>query len=421
VLTRPTSLLITLRVARGFTAPSAMQSVAFHGIELELPGDVQVYEARVRISEKLGVLGLEYEAYQFDIRRGAASLLELDKVFHPDARTTVQLHSPDRASDFAAAMSGHLLRPAMRNDVALCLAALVHAPFSELLFAGAGPRERISALVRASAAVRSRPPRGIPPDLAGDKIAVLAAIDARWEAFFSADEGLRRDREVLLAAARRGGARFLQRLSPEAHDRDVVLAAVAEDGAALEHAGPFRADDVVVLTAVLQSGTALRYADPELQRRYELALAAVRSDGLALRHVPPPLNGSADLMLAAVQSNGLALQYVSDALRDNRDVVLAAVRGDGLALKHASASLRDNLEVVLAAVRGDGLALKYASAGLRNTREVVTAAVSKDRAAIRFASGRLLRDRASPLLAGRGKRPREAAVAPWKRARTSLP
>jgi hypothetical protein len=398
-----------------------MPSVVFHGIEIELPGDIQVYEARILISEKLGALGLEYEAYQFDIRRGAASLMELDKLFHNDARVTVRLHSPGRASDFAAAMSGNLLRPAMRNDVALCLAALVHAPFSELLFAGAGPRERLSALVQASAAVRSRPPRAIPQGLASDKIAVLAAIDARWEAFFSADEELRNDREVLLAAARRGGARFLRRLAPEALDRDVVLAAVAEDGAALEHAGPFCADDIVVLTAVLQSGTAIRYADPELQRRYELALAAVRSDGLALRHVPPPLGDSADLTLAAVQSNGLALQYASDALRDNRDVVLAAVRSDGLALKHASASLRDNLGVVLAAVQGDGLALKYASSSLRNTREVVAAAISKDRAATRFASTRLLCDTTKPLLAGRGKRPREAAVAPWKRARASLP
>ena len=43
-------------------------------------------------------------------------------------------------------------------------------------------------------------------------------------------------------------------------DRDVVLAAVAQDGMALRHAGPQRIDREVVHVAVAQNNKALRLA-----------------------------------------------------------------------------------------------------------------------------------------------------------------
>ena len=64
---------------------------------------------------------------------------------------------------------------------------------------------------------------------------------------------------------------------------DVVLAAVRQNGSALEHAAAeLKADRNFMLPAVQQSGSALRYAVAELQADRSVLLAAVQHSGLAL-------------------------------------------------------------------------------------------------------------------------------------------
>merc|ERR1719433_1780427 len=73
-------------------------------------------------------------------------------------------------------------------------------------------------------------------------------------------------------------------------DRDFMLAAVRESGAALQYAPVhLRSDAELVLTAVQTSGAAFQYAARELQRDYHFALTAVRTNGSAIQHVAKPL------------------------------------------------------------------------------------------------------------------------------------
>eukprot|EP01051_Picozoa_sp_SAG22_P027103 SAG22_NODE_8906_length_622_cov_1.179732_1_plen_76_part_10 len=58
-------------------------------------------------------------------------------------------------------------------------------------------------------------------------------------------------------------------------------------------------------------------------------LAAVARDGDALQHASAGLRGDRELVLAAVARDGNALQYVSAGLRGDREVVLAAVAQNG--------------------------------------------------------------------------------------------
>ena len=65
-------------------------------------------------------------------------------------------------------------------------------------------------------------------------------------------------------------------------------------------------------------------------------LAAVRQDGWALEHASEELRADRDVVLAAVQQEGDALEYASDELAADRDVVLAAVQHYGRAIRYAS-------------------------------------------------------------------------------------
>jgi hypothetical protein len=108
--------------------------------------------------------------------------------------------------------------------------------------------------------------------------------------------------------------------------------------------------------------------------RKETALAAVAENGWALQHASAGLRGDKEVVMGAVAQDGWALRYASAPLRGDREVVMVAVVRNGLALFFASDELRGNKEVVMAAVAQDALALRYASAELRADEEVVMAA-----------------------------------------------
>ena len=87
-----------------------------------------------------------------------------------------------------------------------------------------------------------------------------------------------------------------------------------------------------------------------LESRYvwERDLAAVKNDGFALENLPHRKDDRL-IALAAVNQDGLALRYASDRLKNDRDIVLAAVSQDGYALHYASEVLKNDREVVITA------------------------------------------------------------------------
>jgi len=154
-------------------------------------------------------------------------------------------------------------------------------------------------------------------------------------------------------------------------DHEVVLAAVQQDGLALEFASAeLRDDHEIVLAAVQQNVQALQYASVELYGDREFMLAAVQQDDDALEYASAELRGDREFVLAVVQQNGRALEYADDELHGDREIVLAAVQQNGRALQSASAELRDDDDIVLAAVQQRGFALRYASPKLRGDPEM---------------------------------------------------
>ena len=170
-------------------------------------------------------------------------------------------------------------------------------------------------------------------------------------------------------------------------DKDIVLAAVNQDGMALEYAHDDLKDNREVVEAALESeGVALRYASQALKSDKDVILAAVRKNGSALQYVNDEFKQDREVVLAAVKKNGYAFRFASDALKGNGDVVKAAVQQCGFALKFASVALKSDKEIVKAAVRQCGLALEYASEPLKGDKEIVKAAVQQNGAALKYAS-----------------------------------
>ena len=183
-------------------------------------------------------------------------------------------------------------------------------------------------------------------------------------------------------------------------DRQVALAAVVKHGDALEYASAALRDDPEFMRSVRQrllediaqadsfdAWRLFRDAPAALRADRQVALAAVAENGDALQLASEELRDDRQVALVAVAKYGPALDFASEALRDDRQVVLAAVTNDGHALKHASAALRDDRQVVLAAVAENGFALRHASEALREDTRFVLEAVAANIGALQGASG----------------------------------
>jgi len=149
----------------------------------------------------------------------------------------------------------------------------------------------------------------------------------------------------------------------------------------------------VVLAAVKQEGLALEFADERLKSDRDIVLAAVTQNGEACHHADSSLQSDRDVVLAAVSRCGEALAWAADSLKRDRDVVLAAVANTGNALKYADRSFRSDRDVVLAAVAQEGRALRIADDSLKHDRQIVLVAVAQDGGALEYADESLNCDR----------------------------
>ncbi|CAJ1431773.1 unnamed protein product [Effrenium voratum] len=179
------------------------------------------------------------------------------------------------------------------------------------------------------------------------------------------------DLEVVKAAVADSGY-ALQFASEELKDNaEVVKAAIFEQPQSLEHASArLRGDTEVVRLAVAKDGYALRYASPALQEDLDIVHMALAQQGYALTYVAEKLRADPDIVKLALQKSPRALAYAATSLRADKDMVTFAVERDGIALRHASADLQDDPEIVKLAVAQNGASLDYASERLKKESEL---------------------------------------------------
>ena len=187
-------------------------------------------------------------------------------------------------------------------------------------------------------------------------------------------------------------------------DRTVVMAAVKQNGSALEFAPSLNDDREIVRSAVAQDWHALRYASANLRRDKEIALFAVGVHGCAMEYVASELRADKQVVLSALNTANIdhVVNHISNELFADKDVVLCIVKFSGVYLLRASDELRNDFDVVLSAVSSDSKFVRYprtaqplccASTALRNNKRIVMVAVSADGRALEHASDELKCDR----------------------------
>ena len=126
--------------------------------------------------------------------------------------------------------------------------------------------------------------------------------------------------------------------------KTIALNAVNKDGYNLYKLKDFQNDKDVVLAAVQQNGFALKYASEELKKDREIVLAAVRQNGYALEYASE-LKKDREIVLAAVRQNGYALEYASEHLKADRMIVLVAIKNNNMdALQYIPINLRKEVK-----------------------------------------------------------------------------
>ena len=158
-----------------------------------------------------------------------------------------------------------------------------------------------------------------------------------------------------------------------ARDREIVLAAVGQDGDALlfayvncEH----RMDPDVVIAAVENKPCSFQFAPPDLQENEDIVRKVVMLEGggEVLEFIPEYLQNKPKLrstVMDAMKKMGRALQFASWRHQKDPDIVLAAVSNDGSALEFAARDLRKVKNIVVEAVKHSGCALEFASPELQ--------------------------------------------------------
>ena len=136
-------------------------------------------------------------------------------------------------------------------------------------------------------------------------------------------------------------------------------------------------DRELVLAAVTQNGRALQFAWPIFQEDF-VVVAAVRNDGNALEFALPALKANPTIAMTAIRSNVRAMRFVSSELRDNRAVILLASDLDGT-FERASPKLCTERTFVLAVLKRRRqfpfADMKFISPQLRADRDVASAMV----------------------------------------------
>lgn len=234
---------------------------------------------------------------------------------------------------------------------------------------------------------------GLPTVARADRVVVLAAVAQDGRALQFASEALRSDKEIVQAAANQSGFWALKGAGEILRsDKEVVLQAVTNDPAAIEFAGDnMKQDTDVVSCAVKQQGRLLEHAAESLKADKDIVLNAARQDPGALEFAAESLkvDQEFDFFIQTVLRKGnQALEDADDVWSFGKGNILVAIRQDPSFFRYSANSLQQDVlffrDMVLAAVLGDGLLLEIVPAELRGDKKVALAAIRNNSAALRF-------------------------------------
>ena len=144
------------------------------------------------------------------------------------------------------------------------------------------------------------------------------------------------DKDVVLAVVTKDGMALQYAPLHLRNDKDVVFEAVMQNPWSLKYASKSLQDDLHIAFAAITNGWGVPYLScrlkEELKHNPDVVLAAVKENGLALQYADPILKIDQELVIAAVRENTEALEYadpywitnqkkIYDAIKNNKDTI----------------------------------------------------------------------------------------------------
>lgn len=214
-------------------------------------------------------------------------------------------------------------------------------------------------------------------------------------------------KESILENIKREGGSILEYEYDFQNDYDIVLAAVNNDGLALEFASDeLKANFEIALEAVKNDGLAIEFASEDLQNNIDIAKAAITNNIEACDYIEYELvhyitnekqcdslsSASFEETLETVSRDGIFLKYVSDKYKNDKIIVNAAVENNYSAFKYASDELQNDYDFIFTLISKNGLLLSIVKDKFKNNKEIVSAAVENNGRAIDYAPYQLQND-----------------------------
>lgn len=243
-------------------------------------------------------------------------------------------------------------------------------------------KKRVLALIEATDPNSMLYDFDIPEEFRDDWDVVYAAVRKLGGYGLSlASDRLKSYRAIVLAAVTQNG--FALNLAPHfKSDKDMVFAAVTQNGLILRCVPNFNNDKDIVLAAVTQNDGALEYASKELQNDPEVVITAFKNKPISFQFASKRLKSDRNFILHWIKTRYYAiLGFASENLRGDREVVLSAVSSPyrySQALRYASPELQDDWDVVFAAYIQNPEQLAYASKPLRDSEDLFKQAIAQN-------------------------------------------
>lgn len=113
------------------------------------------------------------------------------------------------------------------------------------------------------------------------------------------------------------------------------------------------------LAIVQKDPWAFALLDPQFRDDREIVMAAVEQEGLMLEHASERLQNDHAVVLAAVRQDGYAFHFASEALHDDEAVVMQMLLSDSKPFSTVSARLRADPLIAITAVKQNPAHIEY--------------------------------------------------------------
>lgn len=235
--------------------------------------------------------------------------------------------------------------------------------------------------------------------------------------FVTSDKNIKNDRNFIATALNSNNKDIIEKAcnwlfatDNFKDDKDLILAAIKNNGSMLGKAGKeYKSDKEIVLSAIESNTKAVNFMDEKFFNDPEVMLSAFKKSSQPLAHekdynhydldfkmfpqLSDNLKNDKNFICQVLKINNLLFQVIPEELKKDRDVIIAAVKSelksqfvyneneeieedrykqqDYYVLEHVLPQFQNDKEIVLHAVKINSNALKFASENLQQDADVL--------------------------------------------------